>query len=127
MTSTICECNLSARLQPLANSQHVLDIRVTPENQRDASFSGDTVYTDRKPDPSIELRDLRGSPECYDGSQDVAPRDEPQPSMVSCDILVDTGYCLETYCGSSTFRDLFNTDDTLLHSAFVHVTLLSYR
>ncbi|KAM5544700.1 hypothetical protein V8D89_001598 [Ganoderma adspersum] len=52
----------------LANSQHVLDIRVTSETQRDVSFSGDTVYTDRKADPSIELRDLRGSPKGDDGA-----------------------------------------------------------
>ncbi|KAI1783612.1 hypothetical protein LXA43DRAFT_1102374 [Ganoderma leucocontextum] len=61
----------------LANSQHVLDIRVTSESQRDASFNGDTVFTDRKPDPSIELQNLRDSPKGDDASQDAASHDEP--------------------------------------------------
>ncbi|KAI1785095.1 hypothetical protein LXA43DRAFT_167955 [Ganoderma leucocontextum] len=61
----------------LANSQHVLDIRVTSESQRDASFSGDTLFTDRKPNPSIELQNLRDSPKGDDASQDAASHDEP--------------------------------------------------
>nr|VWP01433.1 Neutral alpha-glucosidase AB [Ganoderma boninense] len=69
---------------PLANSQHVLDIRVTVETQRDASFSGDTLYADRKlkadPSPAIALRDLRGSAKAGDGddaSQDAVSHNGP--------------------------------------------------